>query len=374
MDGVNVRKMPGGVSVVDYADVMFHWRADGPVSYYVVRLYTLSGKELIGTMPTALTSQPVPAGLLEEGETYCFKVGAMPMNGSDSSVVWAERRFIVKKAIVPVTPFVWMDNVNVRKMPDGAGVINHADITFHWRANGPVLYYIVRFYTLSGKELIGAMPTTLTSQSVPAGLLEEGEMYCFRIGAVPANGSDGDAIWAERRFIVEKAIAPITPFILMDAVNVRETLDGIKAIDHTDVMFHWGADGPVSYYIIQFYALGGKELIGAMSTALTSQPVSAGLLEKGKTYCFKVGAVPANGSDKDAIWAEQQFTVDQRARTERPGFFGERHGGHKPGSGYFSERHRGHRSVYRFFRERHGGHKPVYRFHHGRCGSFSPSP
>ena len=202
------------------------------------------------------------------------------------------------------------------------------DVT--WRADSGVESYYLYLFDGSRNLLKSAERTDLTSFRMDTGVMNPGEVYELRIGALPQNGTDDDVVWETLQFMLAEQATPEPtevptpeptqrPSVSAPAINIGSSVyqsDGVTYINDSTIIFSWMSSGEVEFYNVYLLSAdGNKYSLG--QTSDTSKTVKREQLQPG-LYKLYVGATPVGGGKEDTVWSELLFGVPAPDPTEAP--------------------------------------------------------
>ena len=202
------------------------------------------------------------------------------------------------------------------------------DVT--WSADGGVASYYLYLFDSAHNLLRSAEQTSQTSFRMDTSVMNPGEVYELRIGALPQNGTEDDILWQSLQFMCaaqatpEPTEAPTPeptqrPGVSAPAINIGSSVyqsDGVTYINDSTIIFSWMSSGEVeSYNVYLLSADGNKYSLG--QTSNTSKTVKRDQLQPG-LYKLYVGATPVGGGEDDTVWSELLFGVPAPEATETP--------------------------------------------------------
>ena len=202
------------------------------------------------------------------------------------------------------------------------------DVT--WRADSGVESYYLYLFDGSRNLLKSAERTDLTSFRMDTGVMNPGEVYELRIGALPQNGTDDDVVWETLQFMLAEQATPEPtevptpeptqrPSVSAPAINIGSSVyqsDGVTYINDSTIIFSWMSSGEVEFYNVYLLSAdGNKYSLG--QTSDTSKTVKREQLQPG-LYKLYVGATPVGGGEEDTVWSELLFGVPAPDPTEAP--------------------------------------------------------
>ena len=316
-------EMADGVYAVTGDRVTFEWAVSGAVSDYYVYVTDGNGDIFYQDEATDRTSGAFQAASLTPGMVYTIRVGALPVGGGESDMVWQEARFGVPAASATDAPTAAPTAEPTRapgrieslslsvngSAPGGVIEITGETVSFDWSATGDVESYSVYITDGSGNRRTMLENSTSTSGTLKASQLNPGEVYTLQVAAYPTGG--GEAVWSEAQFTVPSPAPTETPEtvtqpeIVLEGATYDET--GMPYVNGTTAVFSWMNRGNVQGYLLYLLNSNGDRLELDKTTANTVT-VDVSAFPTG-TYRLYVGAVPTTAvSEEDVVWGSLIFT------------------------------------------------------------------
>ena len=316
-------EMADGVYAVTGDRVTFEWAVSGAVSDYYVYVTDGNGDIFYQDEATDRTSGAFQAASLTPGMVYTIRVGALPVGGGESDMVWQEARFGVPAASATDAPTAAPTAEPTRapgrieslslsvngSAPGGVIEITGETVSFDWSATGDVESYSVYITDGSGNRRTMLEKSTSTSGTLKASQLNPGEVYTLQVAAYPTGG--GEAVWSEAQFTVPSPAPTETPEtvtqpeIVLEGATYDET--GMPYVNGTTAVFSWMNRGNVQGYLLYLLNSNGDRLELDKTTANTVT-VDVSAFPTG-TYRLYVGAVPTTAvSEEDVVWGSLIFT------------------------------------------------------------------
>ena len=291
----------GGVIALEEGDHTVRWSADGDVQGYYLRMMDSQGNVLREAGPVSNTEFSLPTSSLMPGEVYTLQVGALPVNGTDSDIIWQNVQFMVPLVTPEPTaeptpeptaePVGRIDNLNVAisgSTADGGVItLDEGDHAVRWSADGDVQGYYLRLLDAQGNSLREAGPVSYTEFNLSTADFAAGEVYTLQIGALPVNGTDVDIVWQNVQFVIplitpEPTAEPTPeptaePTVSNPVINIGASAyqqDGVPYLT-SDPTFTWSADGDVAYYDVTLvYQDGTSYPLGETTDTSRTVPLS----------------------------------------------------------------------------------------------------
>lgn len=233
---------------------------------------------------------------------------------------------------------------------DEAG-LESGEIRISWTADGDVEEYSVEIVAEKTGDTLYSKTGPQTMAEFLPGEYSTGTQYRIKVGAVPKSGTENDTVWTEEKFLllgksngnaggeenksaVEPTAAPtpvtaatIGEVTAAEIVLQRRSSKGEPAIvikkdgmisegenDSTglvggDIRVNWHADGEVERYIVEILNEKTGDTIYSKEGEDTSVVLSWGDYTPGIQYTIRVGVIPKNGSETDAVWTEEKFIM-----------------------------------------------------------------
>ncbi|MEE1201030.1 MAG: peptidoglycan-binding protein [Christensenellales bacterium] len=215
-------QIPDGTVQVEGEYCRFQWNAEGDVQSYTIYFDDENGQRIMAMEDTDQTSIEIPAANMTPGLIYEISVGAMPVNGSQSDMVWRSARFTVPKeeptpqpTVAPVSaPQINIDGTAYSQ--DGIPYLTGETVIFSWMSDGAVECYSVYISNSAGQNIdLGRIVET--SRTVEVASLAP-DVYRIYVGAVPMGAtSDSDIVWNDFVFGIpspEITEAPVQPTMM----------------------------------------------------------------------------------------------------------------------------------------------------------------
>ena len=196
---------------------------------------------------------------------------------------------------------------------DGCYILDRTGCTIYFSVDGELShYYFCIVDANSGNELIGG--NVLDSYfDILEGSLEAGHTYEITVGAIPVNGTDGDAQYSYARIYVSE---PEPEYIGTPSLSVgpEAGYDGVTVVDQASVIrLSWGADNAALYDIELLDSTGMAYLQNRFYDSAYEFP--AGALPVGD-YVLRARAYASDGNASDLV--ELWFRVGSSAPAEQP--------------------------------------------------------
>lgn len=193
------------------------WQAQGQVQSYFLYLYDAGQNLLQSAENTERTGFQLDTGNMTTGEVYELRIGALPVNGTQSDIKWQSVQLVLAEQATPeptatAAPSVSKPTIAIGSsvyQSEGVTYVNDSTIIFSWAAEGQVESYTVNLVYVDGTNYsLGT--TTDTSKTVSTSQLQPG-LYKLYVGATPVGGDEEDTIWSELLFGVPEPEATATP-------------------------------------------------------------------------------------------------------------------------------------------------------------------
>ncbi len=208
------------------------WGAEGDVQSYTVYLYDGSQNVIQKAENSQMTGFPLNTSAMNPGETYELRIGALPVNGTESDIVWQSLQLTLPVPVTPEPteaptpePSVGKPAINLGSTAyqlDGVQYVSSGSAIFSWMADGQVESYTVNLtYEADGTDYsLGT--TTDTSRTVNTAQLKPGT-YLLRVGATPVGGGAESTQWSELRFAIPAPEATPEPVQQTTPEPVQQT-------------------------------------------------------------------------------------------------------------------------------------------------------
>jgi predicted phage tail protein len=199
--------------VIETDSFEMHWRAEGDVATYYVRITDSNGSDIVEPQFTTQTAVTLRTINMTVGEVYTLSVGAVPVNGEREDMVVSQAWFVRPEAATPEptevptpapqvatigTPVVTVGGSAYQK--DGISYMTDSSLIISWNADGDVESYTVYVENEVGeRQELGT--TTDTSRTVNARSLPAG-IYTIYVGALPRGGGKNDVVWGTTHFAI----------------------------------------------------------------------------------------------------------------------------------------------------------------------------
>lgn len=344
-----------GVIYVSEGNVKVSWKAEGDLESYYVYVEDSSGNSILKGEAVSNTSFEVHSSRMTPGEVYTLTVGALPVNGSESDIVWKQALFMLPEGeseptqvpepeitaqpepTAPEKGQVSEVTINIGGISAGSSPIVMEGDSFQitWNGGDEVANYSYQIQDANGNVIVEKRNTDQTGITAKASAMETGMVYTITVGALPINGETSDIVWNKAQFMLQAAAtqAPTPeptpeptrvpevatvgkPAIVVDGSAYQK--DGISYMTGNSITISWNAEGKVASYNVYIENQSG-ERVSLGDTTDTSKTVSTDSLPAGM-YTVYVGALPENGTQEDVVWNSYTFGIPAPtpAPTEEP--------------------------------------------------------
>ena len=182
-------------NVINDDPVTISWSADGDVASYIYTVTDANDGVVAYGNASDATSYVVEANAIAPDLVYKLRVGAKPLKGTDSDIVWKTVKF--KRQSVPIVGLITALALKLggENLEDGANVtLSNGDAIFSWEAEGDLEAYSYSILDGNKAPVASDSGAAVTGCTVEADDVTAGEVYTLKVIAIPVNGTEADGI------------------------------------------------------------------------------------------------------------------------------------------------------------------------------------
>lgn len=299
--------MDGDQYIAGDANLLFNWHSAGDLGYYNIYLLDVAGNVINSQLNTSETRLSVPFANAASGETYIFRVQAVPINGDTANAKTSDIR-IRKQAIVSVSAPT-IEITGATGYENGAYIAGDTDMRATWSVEGEAEYYYIKLDRDDGDVIRPQQRVNQAQIELPTGGMTPGETYVFTVTAVPMGGDESRAMSASVRLYKPAPSAPALGNVEMRVTGNASFSDGVYYAGANALRIEWRAEGASEFdiYLIKEDGATQKSELGVANAAIDLPP---DFLEPGMIYTFRVEA-RAGGESR----AAEVYIIRPRAET-----------------------------------------------------------